>query len=124
MHGPRVPLFFADPSKCSQTSKTILTRLIPNLPGIAFLGVISLTYLLAMFCSNESIKWVAYPTQALGKSCKIVPVMLFNVLVAGRKYSLREYVFYFLFLFFRFAFSFCRSVSLPQYVGSARPDTQ
>ena len=59
--------------------------------GVTFLGVLSLTYMLAMFCSNESIKWVAYPTQALGKSCKIVPVMIFNVLVAKRSYTLREY---------------------------------
>jgi UDP-galactose transporter B1 len=46
--------------------------------------------MLAMYCSNESIKWVAYPTQALGKSVKIAPVMLFNVLLAKRRYSLRE----------------------------------
>jgi len=60
--------------------------------GVMFLGLLSLTYMLAMFCSNESIKWVSYPTQVLGKSCKIVPVMIFNVLVAKRSYTLREYI--------------------------------
>ncbi len=60
--------------------------------GVLFLGALSLSYMLAMFFSNESIKWVAYPTQALGKSCKIVPVMVFNVVVAKKSYSVREYV--------------------------------
>lgn len=49
-------------------------------------------YLGAMLCSNEALKHVSYPTQALGKSCKMIPVMLMGVLLRGRKYSLINYV--------------------------------
>ena len=30
----------------------------------------------AMAASNEALRYVSYPTQVLGKSCKMVPVML------------------------------------------------
>eukprot|EP00750_Incisomonas_marina_P007332 INCI1482.3.p1 GENE.INCI1482.3~~INCI1482.3.p1 ORF type:complete len:304 (-),score=23.27 INCI1482.3:108-944(-) len=85
---------FGDTPKARPLSELAKRSPIPwfEVRGIFFLGILSFTYMLAMFCSNESIKWVAYPTQALGKSCKIVPVMLFNVLVAKRSYSFREYV--------------------------------
>lgn len=45
-----------------------------------------------MLCSNEALKYVNYPTQALGKSCKMVPVMLFKVLIQGKKYTFFEYM--------------------------------
>ena len=35
----------------------------------------ALTYLVAMACSNEALKHVTYPTQALAKSCKMIPVV-------------------------------------------------
>lgn len=57
------------------------TSLIP--PATTFIG--------AMFCSNQALKYVSYPTQALGKSVKMVPVMMFQVLWFGKKYTLREY---------------------------------
>jgi len=53
---------------------------------------IALSYVGAMLCSNEALKYVNYPTQALGKSCKMVPVMLFKVLIQGKKYTFFEYM--------------------------------
>ncbi|RHY33498.1 hypothetical protein DYB32_001613 [Aphanomyces invadans] len=50
------------------------------------------SYLGAMLCSNEALKYVNYPTQALGKSCKMIPVMLTGVLLGRKKYSWKEYV--------------------------------
>mmetsp|Transcript_27601 Transcript_27601/g.36206 ORF Transcript_27601/g.36206 Transcript_27601/m.36206 type:complete len:372 (+) Transcript_27601:95-1210(+) len=55
-------------------------------------AMVGATYIGAMLTSNESLKHVNYPTQALGKSCKMIPVMLFGVLFAGKQYSLREYL--------------------------------
>ena len=39
----------------------------------------------------ESLKHIDYPTMILGKSCKLVPVMLMNVLLYGRKYPAYKY---------------------------------
>lgn len=39
-----------------------------------------------MLASNASLKWVNYPTQVLGKSCKPIPVMLLGVFFAGLWY--------------------------------------
>ena len=39
--------------------------------------------MLAMASSNEALRYVSYPTQVLGKSCKMVPVMAGGVLLGG-----------------------------------------
>lgn len=39
-----------------------------------------------------SLKHINYPTMILGKSCKLVPVMLMGLLVYRRKYSLHQYL--------------------------------
>ncbi|KAI9911589.1 hypothetical protein PsorP6_009859 [Peronosclerospora sorghi] len=49
-------------------------------------------YLGAMLFSNEALKHVSFPTQALGKSCKMIPVMLMGVLIRGKKYTIRDYI--------------------------------
>lgn len=46
-----------------------------------------LSYFGAMYFSNEALKYVNYPTQALAKSCKLVPVMLFDLLTNQREFS-------------------------------------
>eukprot|EP01138_Halocafeteria_seosinensis_P006149 gb/GECG01006288.1/.p1 GENE.gb/GECG01006288.1/~~gb/GECG01006288.1/.p1 ORF type:complete len:378 (+),score=36.30 gb/GECG01006288.1/:1-1134(+) len=54
--------------------------------------LLALAYLAAMGFSNESIKFVSYPTQALAKSCKTIPVMLSRVFFLGKKYPLSKYI--------------------------------
>eukprot|EP00953_Heterococcus_sp_UTEX-ZZ885_P034214 17736-Heterococcus_DN1.PRE.2 len=49
-------------------------------------------YISAMVCSIEALKYVNFPTKELGKSCKMIPVMLFGVLFAGKRYSVRDYI--------------------------------
>eukprot|EP00752_Nemacystus_decipiens_P004865 g4428.t1 len=51
-----------------------------------------LAYISAMVLSIEALKYVNFPTKELGKSCKMIPVMLFGVLFAKKRYSLREYL--------------------------------
>ncbi|CAM9525799.1 unnamed protein product [Phaeothamnion confervicola] len=53
------------------------------LAGCAYIG--------AMLCSMEALKYVNFPTKELGKSCKMIPVMLFGVLFARKRYSAAEY---------------------------------
>jgi uncharacterized membrane protein len=37
----------------------------------------------AMAGSNEALRYVSYPTQVLGKSCKMVPVMAGGIILGG-----------------------------------------
>lgn len=39
-----------------------------------------------------ALKHIDYPTMILGKSCKLVPVLLMNVLVYRRKFALHKYI--------------------------------
>ena len=48
--------------------------------------------MLAMASSNEALRYVSYPTQVLGKSCKMVPVMAGGIVLGGKRFSLVEYV--------------------------------
>ena len=47
--------------------------------------------MLAMAASNEALRYVSYPTQVLGKSCKMVPVMAGGIVLGGKRYSMIEY---------------------------------
>jgi len=58
------------------------------LVDIFFSGV---SQMFAMFASNEALRYVSYPTQVLGKSCKMVPVMAGGIVLGGKKYTLIEY---------------------------------
>jgi UDP-galactose transporter B1 len=45
-----------------------------------------------MLASNEALQHVSYPTQVIGKSIKPVPVMLFGVFIAGKRYPIMKYL--------------------------------
>ena len=47
--------------------------------------------MLAMAASNEALRYVSYPTQVLGKSCKMVPVMAGGIVLGGKTYTAIEY---------------------------------
>ena len=44
-----------------------------------------------MSASNQALMFVSYAFQALAKSCKMIPVMLGNVLIGKKQYSRKEY---------------------------------
>ena len=52
----------------------------------------ALTYMAAMLASNEALQHVSYPTQVIGKSIKPVPVMIFGVLIAAKRYHVLKYL--------------------------------
>eukprot|EP00039_Didymoeca_costata_P020801 m.342479 g.342479 ORF g.342479 m.342479 type:complete len:324 (+) comp21423_c0_seq1:121-1092(+) len=62
----------------------------PGVPMTAFL-LPGTTYIIAMLASNEALKYISYPTQILAKSCKMLPVMFFQILFFGAKYKARDY---------------------------------
>ena len=39
-----------------------------------------------------SLRYIDYPTQILGKSCKLVPVMLMNIVLYRRKFAFHKYL--------------------------------
>merc|ERR1719498_2251305 len=71
------------------------------------------TYILAMLFSNESLRYVSYPTQALGKSCKMIPVMLFGVVISREKYSTLEYL---------SVFTVCAGITFFQLAGKVKKE--
>ncbi|KAH8859940.1 Solute carrier family 35 member B1 [Schistosoma japonicum] len=56
-------------------------------------SICGFSYIVAMYTSNTSLKYVTYPTQVIGKSIKPIPVMLLSVLLARRRYPLQKYIF-------------------------------
>ncbi|XP_038077782.1 solute carrier family 35 member B1-like [Patiria miniata] len=71
-------LLFSKPGKDTTTTKLY--------------ALCSITYLGAMVASNSALKYVSYPFQVLGKSCKPIPVMLLGVLLARKRYPLVKYL--------------------------------
>lgn len=53
--------------------------------------LIALTSSAASPFGYASLKYIDYPTQILGKSCKLLPVMALGVLVYGRKFPPHKY---------------------------------
>jgi len=52
----------------------------------------SMAYVFAMLFTNWSLTYISYPTQALAKSCKILPVMMGGWFVKHVKYHSLQYV--------------------------------
>jgi UDP-galactose transporter B1 len=50
------------------------------------------TFVSAMLCSNMALEFVSYPTQALAKSSKMIPVMLGGLLFGSERYSMLQYL--------------------------------
>jgi adenosine 3'-phospho 5'-phosphosulfate transporter B2 len=49
--------------------------------------VISLSNVLASTCQYEALKYVSFPVQMLGKSFKMMPVMIWGIAISGKRYS-------------------------------------
>jgi len=54
-------------------------------------ALIAFSYASAMWCSTRALRFVNYPTQVLGKSCKAVPIVLVSTIL-GKKYTCYQYL--------------------------------
>lgn len=54
-------------------------------------AVVALSYVSAMWFSFTALGHMSYPMQALGKSSKMVPVMLLGIVIRGRRYTRRDF---------------------------------
>jgi len=52
---------------------------------------ISLSNVAASTCQYEALKWVSFPVQMLGKSFKMMPVMVWGILISQKNYSLTDW---------------------------------
>merc|ERR1719456_2199687 len=52
---------------------------------------ISLSNVAATTCQYEALKWVSFPVQMLGKSFKMMPVMLWGIAISQKNYSLMDW---------------------------------
>ena len=75
----------ADRVRSSRSEKKTLFRV-----PVAAIATSGVSQMLAMAFANEALRFVSFPTQVLGKSCKMIPVMIGGV-VAGRKYPASQY---------------------------------
>eukprot|EP00438_Fugacium_kawagutii_P017779 Skav205862 [mRNA] locus=scaffold766:150885:151889:+ [translate_table: standard] len=53
--------------------------------------VVSLSNVFASTCQYEALKYVSFPVQMLGKSFKMMPVMLWGILISSKQYKLKEW---------------------------------
>merc|ERR1719335_643295 len=53
---------------------------------------ISFSSVYASSCQYEALKYVSFPVQMLGKSFKMMPVMLWGMAVAGKSYGMSDWM--------------------------------
>jgi len=53
---------------------------------------ISVSNVLATTCQYEALKWVSFPVQMLGKSFKMMPVMVWGILISQKSYSAKDWL--------------------------------
>jgi len=51
----------------------------------------SFSNVMSSWFQYEALKYVSFPTQVLGKACKVIPVMIMGKVVSGNKYSNLEW---------------------------------
>merc|ERR1719316_2185519 len=53
---------------------------------------ISFSNVAATTCQYEALKWVSFPVQMLGKSFKMMPVMLWGIVISGKSYGMKDWL--------------------------------
>merc|ERR1719356_423776 len=53
---------------------------------------ISFSNVYASTCQYEALKYVSFPVQMLGKSFKMMPVMVWGIIVSNKKYGLTDWI--------------------------------
>ncbi|CRK92268.1 CLUMA_CG005708, isoform A [Clunio marinus] len=64
-----------------------------------FYALIAIFYVLGKVTSHLSLQWIPYPTQIIGKASKPIPVMLFGVLIGGKRIKIRKVIFVLMIVF-------------------------
>merc|ERR1719203_1397503 len=51
---------------------------------------VSLSNVYASTCQYEALKYVSFPVQMLGKSFKMMPIMLWGIVISGKRYGVQD----------------------------------
>merc|ERR1719432_661432 len=43
-------------------------------------------------CQYEALKWVSFPVQMLGKSFKMMPVMIWGIIISQKRYGVTDWI--------------------------------
>merc|ERR1719382_2204205 len=63
----------------------------PKAPLWKYLAI-SFSNVAATWCQYEALKWVSFPVQMLGKSFKMMPVMVWGIIISGKKYKAMDWM--------------------------------
>ena len=50
-------------------------------------ATVSLSNIVATFCQYEALKYVSFPVQTLGKCAKMLPVMVWGIIMLRKRYT-------------------------------------
>merc|ERR1719271_1279830 len=54
--------------------------------------IISMSNVAATTCQYECLKYVSFPVQMLGKSFKMMPVMIWGIIISGKKHTMLDWL--------------------------------
>mmetsp|Transcript_2824 Transcript_2824/g.10283 ORF Transcript_2824/g.10283 Transcript_2824/m.10283 type:complete len:368 (+) Transcript_2824:79-1182(+) len=66
-------------------------ELLPVAPIYSYAAV-SISNVVATYCQYEALKYVSFPLQTLGKTAKMIPVMIWGLLIMKKKYGVKDYL--------------------------------
>eukprot|EP00439_Symbiodinium_sp_Y106_P065048 s2186_g10.t1 len=55
-------------------------------------AIVSFSNVFASSCQYEALKYVSFTVQMLGKSFKMIPVMLWGIIIDGKSYSVQDWI--------------------------------
>merc|ERR1719343_602574 len=55
--------------------------------------LVSIGNVIAAMCQYEALKWVSFPVQLLGKSFKMIPVMIWGIVMNKKEFKASDWLF-------------------------------
>ncbi|MEW5303948.1 MAG: hypothetical protein WDW36_006593 [Sanguina aurantia] len=55
-------------------------------------ALVSLSNVIATTCQYEALKYVSFPVQTLGKCAKMLPVLVWGIIILGKKHTVKDFM--------------------------------
>mmetsp|Transcript_13511 Transcript_13511/g.32833 ORF Transcript_13511/g.32833 Transcript_13511/m.32833 type:complete len:371 (+) Transcript_13511:24-1136(+) len=98
MHGHEISSLFLVMCNRITSMMVAVTAILINresfMPGAPFSSYLAISFsnMMATTCQYEALRYVSFPTQTLGKTAKMIPVMLWGSLIGGKVYKAKDYI--------------------------------
>merc|ERR1719440_1270048 len=79
---------------CTTAAATTVVRkedIRPAAPLYCYV-LVSLSNVVATTCQYEALKYVSFPVQTLAKCAKMIPVMVWGLIILGKRYNSKDYL--------------------------------